>query len=100
MLPSWFNIMNMSTRLVYQVKKYDGRALQGAELHLLADRVGRRCDRTYAMEKTLVMQRAEVFQQPCVLVNASERNCKLCVGRHRVSLSASDFESDTRKHRK
>ena len=33
MLPSWFDLISMSTRLAYQGKEYEGRTMQGAELH-------------------------------------------------------------------
>ena len=51
MLPSWFDLISMSTRLAYQGKEYEGRTLQGAELHLLVDRFGRRCYGIYAMKR-------------------------------------------------
>ena len=68
MLPSWFDLIGMSKQPAHQGKEYEGRTLQGAELHLHVDRVGRRYDRTYATKRTLVMQRAAFLMQPCVQV--------------------------------
>ena len=51
MLPSWFDLIDMSKKPAHQGKEYEGRTLQGAELHLLVDRLGRRCYRIYAMKK-------------------------------------------------